>query len=199
MRKKMLLVLVVSLLLTLFAGQSHAVTLSGAIGTGGQFYDADNGQYYLIFDALSVNGTPYWLIWQFNQNTAGWDIINGSTISQTGTGYSYGAYVYDNTSQILVVKSNVASPAILGSSCSKGLVLGKHVFAVTNLTATSVSVRNVESTTASTLTFTRSSGTPGNITGIWTNVDSSGNTTAIALNTDGSDVVYENIVSCSSK
>ncbi|MBF0555771.1 MAG: hypothetical protein HQK96_14685 [Nitrospirae bacterium] len=198
MRKKALLVLVVSLMLSLFSGQSYAITLSAPIGTGGQFYDAGNGQYYLIFDGLSVNGTPYWLMWQFDQNTAGWDIYTGNTISQTGTGYSYGAYVYDNTSQILIVKSNmVSSGSILGSQCGKGLVLGKHVFAITNLTATSVSVRNVESTTASTLTFTRSSGTPGNITGIWSNVDSSGNTTAIALNTDGSDVVYENIVSCS--
>ncbi|MBF0457248.1 MAG: hypothetical protein HQK99_05070 [Nitrospirae bacterium] len=189
--KKALLVSVVVLMLSLCYTQSYAaVTLSS---TSGAMFSTFSGQYYLTNDNMMINGTRYWLQWKYNQNTYSWDLVAGGQSPSTATGSLYGTYFYDATAQILVLKLTYGTPSVMGLQC--GPSLGKMVYYVTNVSATSASIREIGSASNGTSTITRTSGTAGDVTGTWTATSNNGSV-MMQLNSDGSAVAYSNFTSC---
>lgn len=188
--KKALLVSV-ALLLTLCYTQSYALTLSSSSGA---MFSTFSGQYYLTNDNMMVNGTRYWLQWKYNQNTYSWDLVAGGQSPSAASGYLYGTYVYDSATQILILKLTYGTPSVMGLPC--GPSLGKLVYSVTNLSATSASIRELGSTSYATTSITRTSGTAGDVTGTWTSTGSNGSV-MMQLNSDGSAVAYSSFTSCS--
>jgi len=151
----------------------------------------ENGNYYLTIPQIEVGDIQGWVKWKMNWANAAWEVVNaGLTPAVKGEFYANGRYIYNSQKGVLFVYYQNTTFLDCGP-VKKGL----DAFIVTSLDSTTMTLISWYPGDDLQLTWTRSSGTSGDIVGIWSGTDGP-NTYWGTFNADGTFSLTENIVQC---
>jgi hypothetical protein len=196
--------------LTIIAITLFAATIGSASATDGpiDFMDNtpvityENGYYYLTISEIQTANplnpsqmVEGWAKMRLNlQNgplNAQWEMVAaGLTSNVKGTNYAGGRYIYYADKGMLVTFTEYSL-----NSFGCGFRVGTEAFLVSPITATTAVIAVVDPFETIPITITRTSGTPGDITGTWTFAFGP-NTGSMTFNADGTFTSVMNIVQC---
>ena len=151
----------------------------------------ENGDYYLTIPQIEVGDIQGWVKWKMNWSNAAWEVVNaGLTPAVKGEFYANGRYVYNSQNGVLFLYYQNTTFLDCGP-VKKGL----DAYIVTSLDSTTMKWSSWYPGDDLRLTWTRSSGTSGDIVGTWSGTMGP-NTYSATTNADGTFSVTGNIVQC---